>query len=89
MTQECLAELIGVHWQTVSGIERGRYPCSLKTFIRITQHLGVSADSLLVGVEPPDARRAKTILRALARKRRPKAHYAAGAVGGKSGADTG
>ncbi len=80
ITQECLAELIGIHWQTISGIERGRYPCSLTTFIRITQHLGVSADSLLDGVQPPDSRRSQTVRRALIRKRKPKADYLAKAA---------
>ena len=72
MTQECLAELVGVHWQSVSGIERGRSPWSIVTFTRIAQHLGVSADTLLSGVKAPDPKRAKTIRKAMARRRRPK-----------------
>ncbi|HET7625597.1 MAG TPA: helix-turn-helix transcriptional regulator [Verrucomicrobiae bacterium] len=70
MTQECLAELIGVHWQTVSAIERGRYSFSIVTFARITQFLQVSGNRLLEGLKPPDARRTKLISRALTRKRR-------------------
>lgn len=72
ITQECLAELVGVHWQTISGIERGRYPFAVTSFVRIAQHLGVSADSLLEGINPPDAKRAATIRKALARRRKPK-----------------
>ena len=70
MTQECLAELVGVHWQTISGIERARYPFAITTFARIVQHLGVSADDLLAGLKSPDPKRSRTIRKAQARKRR-------------------
>ena len=73
LTQECLAELVGVHWKTISALERGLYPCGVTNLVRIVQHLKVSADSLLEGIKPPDARRALTIRKALARRRRPKA----------------
>ena len=71
MTQECLAELVGVHWQTISGIERGRYPFAVTTFARVTQFLQVSANRLLEGLKPPDSRRTQMISKALARKRVP------------------
>ena len=69
LTQECLAELVGVHWQTVSGIERGRYPFAVTTFARIVQHLRVAANTLLDGLEPPDPKRAAMIRKAMARRR--------------------
>ena len=72
LTQECLAELIGVHWKTLSGIERGLSPFAVTSFVRIAQHLGASADHLAAGVEPPDAKRTRAIQKAMARKRRPK-----------------
>jgi DNA-binding XRE family transcriptional regulator len=72
LTQECLAELIEVHWKTLSGIERGLFPCAVTSFTRISQHVGVSADSLLQGVEAPDPKRAAAIRKAMARKRQPK-----------------
>lgn len=72
MTQECLAELVGVHWQTMSGIERGRYSCLAPTFARIKQFLQVSADSLLEGLGEPDAKRTQMVKKALARKRAPR-----------------
>lgn len=71
MTQECLAELVGVHWQTMSGIERGRYSCLVHTFARITQFLQISADTLLEGLNEPDAKRTQLVKKALARKRAP------------------
>jgi DNA-binding XRE family transcriptional regulator len=72
LTQECLAELIGVDWKTLSGLERGLFPCAATNFLWIAQYLAVSADSLLAGLAPPDAKRAAPIRKALARKRRPK-----------------
>lgn len=73
MTQECLAELAGVHWKTMSAIERGLYPFAVTAFVRIVQYLPASADSLLKGIKAPDPKRGQTIRKALARKRRPKA----------------
>ena len=72
LTQECLAELVGIHWKTLSGIERGLFPVGVTSFALISQHLGVTADSLLAGVEKPDPKRANTIRAAMARKRRPR-----------------
>lgn len=72
LTQECLAELVGIHWKTLSGIERGLFPVGVASFTRISQHLGVTADSLLEGVEMPDKKRSDTIRKAMARKRQPR-----------------
>jgi DNA-binding XRE family transcriptional regulator len=72
MTQECLAELASVHWQTISGIERGRYPFSVIILHRISHFLQVSANRLLEGLMPPDAKRTTMISKAMARKRAPK-----------------
>ena len=70
LTQECLAELVGVHWQTIAYIEQGKYPCALTTFVRLTQYLQISSNRLLEGVPVPDASRVERITKALARKRR-------------------
>ena len=71
VTQECLAELVGVHWQTVSHIENGKFPFSVTTFARVSQSLGVSANRLLDGLPAPDIGRMESIKKALARKRLP------------------
>ena len=71
MTQECLAELTGVHWKTISNIERGNYPIALTIFARLSQYLETSPNRLLDGLEPPDSRRVARIKKALARKRAP------------------
>ena len=73
MTQECLAELADIHWQTVSNIENGKFPCQVMTFARISQALGVSADRLLDGLTEPDAKWVQNTKMALARRRKPKA----------------
>lgn len=71
LTQECLAELVGIHWKTISNIERGNYPIAVTTFARICQYLETSPNRLLDGMKPPDAVRTGRIKKALARRRTP------------------
>ncbi len=71
LTQECLAELVGVHWKTVGHIERGSYPIGVTTFARLAQFLETSPNRLLDGLEPPNPQRTARIKKALARKRVP------------------
>lgn len=71
MTQECLAELVGVHWKTIGNIERGVFPIALTTFARLCQFLESSPNRLLDGIERPDPNRTARIKKALARKRAP------------------
>lgn len=71
MTQECLAELVGVHWKTIGHIERGSYPIALTTFVRLSQFLELSPNRLLDNLGSPDPKRTAHIRRALARKRAP------------------
>jgi DNA-binding XRE family transcriptional regulator len=71
MTQECLAELVGVYWKTVGHIERGSYPIALTTFARLSRFLETSPNRLLDGLKPPDSQRTERIKKALARRRAP------------------
>jgi DNA-binding XRE family transcriptional regulator len=71
MTQECLAELVGIHWKTVGHIERGSYPIALTTFVKLSQFLGTNPTQLFDGIKPPDPKRTAQIKKALARKRAP------------------
>ena len=73
MTQECLAEIAGIHWQTVSYIENGKFPVSVITFTKVSQALGTSTNQLLDGLPPLNSERTERIKKALARKRRSKA----------------
>ena len=72
LTQECLAELAGVHVQTIGAIEHGNFPFAVTTFARISQFLESSPNRLLDGLEPPDGERTARIKKALARKRAPR-----------------
>jgi DNA-binding XRE family transcriptional regulator len=72
MTQECLAELVGVHWKTIGHIERGSYPIALTIFVRLSQFLEISPNRLLEDLRPPDRERTARIKKALARKRAPR-----------------
>lgn len=71
MTQECLAELVGVHWKTIGHIERGSYPVALTIFVRLSQFLEISPNRLLESLDSPDPIRTAQIKKALARKRAP------------------
>jgi DNA-binding XRE family transcriptional regulator len=70
LTQECLAELVGVHWQTISYIENGKFPFSVTTLARISQVLETSPNRLLDGLPDPDFDRVERVKKALARERR-------------------
>lgn len=72
LTQECLAELVGVHWQTINYLEKGRYPFAVTKFARISQALDVSPNRLLDGLPEPDRQKMDKIKKALARKRKSK-----------------
>jgi len=70
LTQECLAELVGIHWQTISNIERGRSPFPVAIFARMCQAMGISPERLVAGLPEPDHERIKKITKAMARQRR-------------------
>lgn len=72
VTQECLAELVGVHWQTISYLENGKFPFSVTTFARIAQVLETSPNRLLDGLSASNKERVAKVKKALARKRKPK-----------------
>lgn len=71
LTQECLAELAGVHWQTISYVENGKFLFSIVTFTKISQALEISPNRLLEGLPEPDRGRMEKIRKMMARKRKP------------------
>lgn len=71
LTQECLAELVGIHPKTIGSIERGKYPFAVTTLVRLAQHLATSPNRLLEGVSAESDARAMRIRKALPRLRRP------------------
>jgi DNA-binding XRE family transcriptional regulator len=72
LTQECLAEIAGIHWQTISHIENGKFPASIITFSKLSHALEVGANALLEGLPPLNPDRTARIKKALARKRKPR-----------------
>lgn len=71
LTQECLAELADVHWQTISNVENGKFPFPVTTLARICQALGTSANRLLEGLPEPDYDQIEKTKKAMVRKRKP------------------
>jgi transcriptional regulator with XRE-family HTH domain len=72
LTQECLAELAGVHVQTIAEIEHGSFSFAVTTFARLSQFLEISPNRLLDGLKPPDPARTERIKKALTRRRAPR-----------------
>jgi transcriptional regulator with XRE-family HTH domain len=72
LTQECLAQLIGVQWQTISYLENGKYPYPVMRLARLSHALKVSPNFLLDGLPSPNEARMERIKKILARKRKPK-----------------
>ncbi len=70
ITQECLAELVGVHWQTISYLEKGKYPFAVTSFVRICQALEVSPLLFFDGLPEPDLAGMAKVKKALVRKRK-------------------
>lgn len=70
LTQECLAELTDVHWQTISYLEAGETTFAVTTFARLCQALEVTPIQLLEGLPEPDREGMEKIKKALARKRK-------------------
>ena len=73
LTQECLAELADVHWQTISNIENGKFPCPVTTFVRISHALSLNSNDLLQGLPGPDHEQIEKTKKAIVRKRKASA----------------
>ncbi len=53
LTQEHLAEILGVTRQTVLAIEKGKYDPSLELAFRMARHFKVSIEEIFLWEEPP------------------------------------
>ena len=69
MTQECVAELVGVTWQTVSYIENGKNPFSVLILNNLASALQTTPNRLLEGLPSIDPERMQRVKQAMARKR--------------------
>ena len=57
LTQENLAQVIGVNRQTILAIEKGKYVPSLNLAFRIARHFGVSLEEVFIYEEEEQAGR--------------------------------
>jgi DNA-binding XRE family transcriptional regulator len=71
LTQECLAEMVDLHWQTISNLEKGKFPFAVTSFVRLCHALDISPNRLIDGLPEPDRKKMEKIKKALARKKKP------------------
>ena len=57
ITQSCLGEMVGVHWQTVCHLELGKCVCSPITIFKISQALRINVGRLFAGLPKSDLAR--------------------------------
>jgi transcriptional regulator with XRE-family HTH domain len=73
MTQESLAEVLGIHWKTLGYIEAGKRDFGASTLAIIVARLKISSGVLFQGLPKMDDAELTMILQATARKRKPRA----------------
>jgi transcriptional regulator with XRE-family HTH domain len=54
LSQEALAQQIGIHWTFLGQVERGRRNISLHNLLKVAAGLGVDPGELVQGLQPPD-----------------------------------
>jgi transcriptional regulator with XRE-family HTH domain len=54
LSQEAMADQIGIHWTFLGQVERGQRNLSLHNLLKIAVGLGVDPGLLMQGLEPPD-----------------------------------
>jgi transcriptional regulator with XRE-family HTH domain len=72
MTQEGLAEVLGIHWKTLGYIEAGKRDFGASTLAMIIARLKVPSSALFQGLPKMDDAEITVILQATARKRKPR-----------------
>jgi len=53
LSQEALAEHIGVHWTFLGQVERGQRNISLHNLLKLAAGLGIDPGELVRGLKPP------------------------------------
>ncbi len=71
-TQECLAEMVGIHWKTLGYIESGKRDFSVLTLSKLIECLKRTPSEIIVKLPKTDSRALKTIAKAKARQRKPR-----------------
>ncbi len=54
LSQEAMADQIGIHWTFLGQVERGQRNLNLHNLLKIAVGLGVDPAQLVQGLEPPD-----------------------------------
>jgi bacteriophage CI repressor helix-turn-helix domain len=62
LTQEKLAEELGISWDHLCRVERGNRSCSIDLIIEIAVYFGVSTDYLLLGKREDQVENRKRLL---------------------------
>jgi transcriptional regulator with XRE-family HTH domain len=73
MTQEGLAEVLGIHWKTLGYIEAGKRDFGASTLTLIVMRLKVPSTLLFEGLPQLNNADLALVLKATARKRKPPA----------------
>ncbi|MHB8243120.1 MAG: helix-turn-helix domain-containing protein [Solirubrobacteraceae bacterium] len=55
LSQEAMADQIGIHWTFLGQVERGQRNLNLHNLLKLARGLGVDPAELVQGLEPPDA----------------------------------
>jgi transcriptional regulator with XRE-family HTH domain len=54
LSQEALADQIGIHWTFLGQVERGQRNLNLHNLLKVARGLGVDPAELVQGLQPPD-----------------------------------
>ena len=55
LSQKALAELVGIRYESVGAIERGKFEPQLETAIKIARVFGLRVEEVFLYKPPPDA----------------------------------
>jgi transcriptional regulator with XRE-family HTH domain len=54
LSQEAMADQIGIHWTFLGQVERGQRNLNLHNLVKIAHGLGLDPGELVQGLKPPD-----------------------------------
>jgi transcriptional regulator with XRE-family HTH domain len=55
LSQEAMADQIGIHWTFLGQVERGQRNLNLHNLLKVANGLGVDPAELVKGLQPPEA----------------------------------
>jgi transcriptional regulator with XRE-family HTH domain len=54
LSQEAMADQIGIHWTFLGQVERGQRNLNLHNLLKLARGLGLDPGDLMQGLQPPD-----------------------------------